>query len=89
MTEKGARNDKKRCFLTFYENIKSCFCYNTRQGVTLDILKVVFPTSGIETYIFIPPLVSFLISFFTLYLYLYTFKRAEGSASKNENSYAQ
>ncbi len=31
----------------------------------MDILKTVFPTSGIETYIFIPPLVSFLISFFT------------------------
>lgn len=31
----------------------------------MDLLKVVFPISGIETYIFIPPLVSFLISFFT------------------------
>jgi len=31
----------------------------------LDLFKMVFPISGVETYIFIPPLVSFVISFFT------------------------
>ncbi len=31
----------------------------------LDFFKVLFPVSGVETYPFIPPLVSFLISFFT------------------------
>ena len=31
----------------------------------MDILRMAFPVSGIETYIFIPPLVAFLISFFT------------------------
>jgi uncharacterized membrane protein YfcA len=31
----------------------------------LEILHVFFPVSGVETYIFIPPLVAFIISFFT------------------------
>ncbi|GBE00635.1 sulfite exporter TauE/SafE [bacterium BMS3Bbin06] len=31
----------------------------------LDLVKVTFPVSGVETYIFIPPIVAFLISFFT------------------------
>jgi len=31
----------------------------------MDIFYMVFPVSGVETYIFIPPLVSFFISFFT------------------------
>jgi len=31
----------------------------------MDFLRLVFPISGVETYIFIPPLVAFVISFFT------------------------
>ena len=31
----------------------------------MDFLRVIFPVSGVETYIFIPPLVAFIISFFT------------------------
>ncbi len=31
----------------------------------MDVFKILFPISGVETYIFIPPLVSFIISFFT------------------------
>jgi uncharacterized membrane protein YfcA len=31
----------------------------------MEFLKVIFPVSGVETYIFIPPLVAFVISFFT------------------------
>jgi len=31
----------------------------------MDFLKVFFPVSGVDTYIFIPPLVAFVISFFT------------------------
>ncbi len=31
----------------------------------LSLFKAVFPASGVETYIFIPPLVAFIISFFT------------------------
>ncbi|GBD99470.1 sulfite exporter TauE/SafE [bacterium BMS3Abin07] len=31
----------------------------------MDFLRVLFPVSGVETYIFIPPLVAFVISFFT------------------------
>ncbi len=31
----------------------------------MEFLKILFPVSGVETYIFIPPLVSFVISFFT------------------------
>jgi uncharacterized membrane protein YfcA len=31
----------------------------------MDSLKIFFPTSGIETYFFFPPLVAFIISFFT------------------------
>jgi hypothetical protein len=30
----------------------------------MDYLKIIFPVSGVETYIFIPPLVAFVISFF-------------------------
>lgn len=31
----------------------------------MDFLKIFFPVSGVETYLFIPPLVAFVISFFT------------------------
>ena len=31
----------------------------------MDFLKIFFPVSGIETYFFFPPLVAFVISFFT------------------------
>lgn len=31
----------------------------------MDLLKVFFPVSGVETYVFIPPAVAFVISFFT------------------------
>lgn len=30
----------------------------------MDFLRIIFPASGVETYIFIPPLISFVISFF-------------------------
>jgi hypothetical protein len=31
----------------------------------MDSLKIFFPVSGIETYFFFPPLVAFVLSFFT------------------------
>lgn len=31
----------------------------------MDVFKIVFPISGVETFFFVPPLVSFVISFFT------------------------
>lgn len=31
----------------------------------MDIFKILFPVSGVETYIFLPPLVAFVVSFFT------------------------
>ena len=31
----------------------------------MEFLKIIFPVSGIETYLFLPPLVAFVISFFT------------------------
>ncbi|MCK5286380.1 MAG: sulfite exporter TauE/SafE family protein, partial [Thermodesulfovibrionia bacterium] len=31
----------------------------------MDFLEVLFPVSGVKTYIFIPPLVAFIVSFFT------------------------
>lgn len=35
------------------------------QGVKLDLFYMFFPISGVKTYIFIPPLVAFIVSFFT------------------------
>lgn len=31
----------------------------------MDLFKIIFPVSGVETYIFLPPLVAFVVSFFT------------------------
>ena len=35
------------------------------QGVAMELFYMLFPVSGVKTYIFIPPLVAFIISFFT------------------------
>ncbi len=35
------------------------------RGIKMDLFYLLFPVSGVETYIFIPPLVAFIISFFT------------------------
>ena len=35
------------------------------QGVAMEFLYMLFPVSGVKTYVFIPPLVAFIISFFT------------------------
>jgi hypothetical protein len=35
------------------------------QGVILDLFYMLFPISGVKTYIFLPPLVAFVLSFFT------------------------
>ena len=35
------------------------------KGVTMDFFYMLFPISGVKTYIFIPPLVAFVLSFFT------------------------